>query len=462
MAQAIQERNTRSINATYTVKQQEAYTFLTDKVTTELVYGGAAGGAKSFLGCSWLILCCYLYPGSRWLMGRAVLKQLKQSTLLTLFEVCRKWGLRKDIDYKYNSLDGIITFIQTGSEIYLKDLAYYPSDPEYDSLGSTEFTGAFIDEASQITEKCKNVVRSRLRYKLDEYSIIPKLLMTCNPAKNFLYNEFYKPSKEGTLPAGKAFIGAKVQDNPYLPLSYIETLKTLDKNSQERLLYGNWEYDDDPSALMDYDSIMAIFTNEVEGQIPGKDNMGRPLPDTRKRYLVCDVARFGVDRTVITIWYGWECVRTYIYKHASTVTTAKYIKMHALEHGIPASQILIDEDGIGGGVKDQLYGTKGFIANKRPFHKQNYVNLKSQCAYALAKMVVERKIAVRMTDVMLKTGLVEELEQIKALHMDKDAKLAIVTKEAVKAALGRSPDLSDTLLMRMFFSFVPVARLTFV
>lgn len=459
----MQGQKTRTIDATYTIKQQEAFNYLNDSVTTELVYGGAAGGAKSFLGCSWLIICCYKYPGSRWLMGRAVLKQLKQSTLLTFLEVCKKWGLRKNIDYKYNPLEGVITFLQTGSEIYLKDLAFYPSDPEYDSLGSTEFTGAFIDEASQVTEKGKNVVRSRLRYNLDVYGIVPKLLMTCNPSKNFLYNEFYKPWKEGTLEVGKAFIGAKVQDNPYLPLSYIATLRTLDKNSQERLLHGNWEYDDDPSALMDYDSILALFTNNADKPDPDlKDDKGRPIPDTRPRYIVCDVARFGADRTIITVWYGWECVRVYAYKHASTKTTANNIKMHAMEHGVQASHILVDEDGIGGGVKDQLYGIKGFIANSRPFHKANYQNLKAQCAYALGKRVVERGMAVRIDDVQMKQSLIEELEQVKATRYEKDVKLAIVPKDKIKMLLKRSPDIGDCLIMRMYFSFAPVARLTFV
>ena len=49
------------------------------------------------------------------MMGRAVLKQLKQSTLLTFFDVCRRWRLRKDIDYVYNEQSGVIRFIQTGS-----------------------------------------------------------------------------------------------------------------------------------------------------------------------------------------------------------------------------------------------------------------------------------------------------------------------------------------------------------
>ncbi len=64
-------------------RQKEAFDILEDKQTTELFYGGGAGGGKSYLGCYWLISSCMRYPGTRWLMGRARLKSLKESTFLT-------------------------------------------------------------------------------------------------------------------------------------------------------------------------------------------------------------------------------------------------------------------------------------------------------------------------------------------------------------------------------------------
>lgn len=450
----------RNIDWQQTPKQALAFQLLSDMTTQELLFGGAAGGAKTFLGCAWLIVNCYRYPGSRWLMGRAVLKQLKQSTLITFFDVCRRWNIIKGRDYVYNAQEGIIRFTQTGSEIFLKDLAYYPSDPDYDSLGSTEYTGAFIDEASQIREKGKNVVRSRLRYMINEFKIIPKLLMTCNPTKNFLYTEFYKPWKDGTLPVGKMFIQSKVYDNPFLPEAYINTLRSLDKNSQERLLHGNWEYDDDPAALMDFDSITDIFI-EQDNYIPTYDIYKRLLPDSRKTYIVADIARFGVDRTVITVWKGLTCIYIRTYKKTSNPTVVNLIKEVATKYNVPASHILVDEDGIGGGVKDRMYGIKGFIARTRPFKKENYDSLKSQCAYMLAQKVNARELKVVAVSNDFKQLVIEELEQIKAKDIDKDGPMAIVSKDVVKAAIKRSPDISDCLLMRMYFELASMPRVTF-
>ena len=147
-----------------TVKQTIALDYLEDSTTTELCFGGGAGGGKSALSCYYLLKNCFKYPESRWLMGRAKLKTLKDTTLKTFFEVVKMQGLTTK-DYHYNDQSHQIT-IRNGSEIFLKDLFFYPADPDFDELGSLELTGAIIDEASQVTLKAKNIVKSRIRYKL--------------------------------------------------------------------------------------------------------------------------------------------------------------------------------------------------------------------------------------------------------------------------------------------------------
>jgi phage terminase large subunit len=234
------------------IKQEHAIWYLKDNVTNEVLYGGAAGGGKSALGCLWLMEMCQKYPGSRWLMGRAKLKALRQTTLKTFFELASKLNLKGQ--YFYHQGEQTIKWTN-GSEIILKDLFHYPSDPNFDSLGSLEICGAFVDECSQIEYKAWEIVKSRIRFKLDEFKIIPKMLGTCNPAKNWTYKEFYKPKRDNSLKPYRRFIAALPTDNPHLPESYLQTLLSLDKNSRERLYYGNWEYDDDPATLIDQDSI---------------------------------------------------------------------------------------------------------------------------------------------------------------------------------------------------------------
>jgi phage terminase large subunit len=191
--------------ASLTSKQGKALKYLTDKTTTEVLYGGAAGGGKSYLGCCYIIWLCTSYDGVRCLIGRSKLDTLKKTTLNTFFEVCKSWNIQANTHYRYNASTNVITFFN-GSEVILKDLFMYPSDRNFDSLGSLELTAAFIDECSQITEKAKQIVASRIRYKLDQYDLIPKILLTCNPSKEWVYSSFYKLHKENRLPKHRKFI----------------------------------------------------------------------------------------------------------------------------------------------------------------------------------------------------------------------------------------------------------------
>jgi len=85
-------------------------------------------------------------------------------------------------------------------------------------------------------------------------------------------------------------------------------------------------------------------------------------------------------------------------------------------------------------------------------NEYNYRNLKSQCYFLLAKYINEKKISC-FKDVRVETKqfIIEELEQVKRKNIDKDGKLEIVAKEDVKELLGRSPDFSDAMMMRMYF-----------
>lgn len=423
-------------------KQKNAVFYLKDNVTEEVLYGGAAGGGKSALGCLWLMEMCQKYPKSRWLMGRSKLKNLKETTLNTFFEVATQLGLMNQI--KFNDQKNII-YWDNGSEILLKDLFHYPSDPNFDSLGSLEITGAFIDECNQVAYHAWQIVKSRIRYKLKTFGLIPKMLGTCNPAKNWVYKEFYKPKRDNELPAFRKFIKALPSDNPHLHPSYIQSLLRLDKNSRERLYYGNWEYDDDPATLIDQDSISDYFNPEH-------------LKGEGQKYLTIDVARKGKDKTVFRIWHGWLCIKRYEILKSGIDEVVNKAKAIQREFVIPASNVIADEDGVGGGVVDYLR-CKGFVNNSSPIEikdgtqrvKPNFDNLKSQCSIKMAEKIVLREAGEKCDDANVKEITSQEMEQVKLKDIDKDGKQGIVPKDKVKEHIGRSPDEWDSIMMRYYF-----------
>lgn len=369
-------------------------------------------------------------------MGRSKLKTLKETTLNTFFEISSKLQLSNQ--FVYNDNKGIVNW-NNGSQIILKDLFFYPSDREFDSLGSLEITGGFIDEVSQLVKKAWDIAGSRCRYKLEEFDKIPKLLGSCNPSKGWVYKNYYAKHKAGVLEPTKAFIQALPTDNPYLPESYLQRLLALDDNSKQRLYYGNWEYDDDPSALIDFQKLSDIWTND--------------FVDSGEMYMSADVARLGKDSTVIGVWDGWRLTEIKKYDKLRTTEVSNIIRVLAKKHRIPISNIIVDEDGLGGGVVDQLR-CNGFVNNSKPIEtetgqEENFNNLKSQCYFRLADKINSSLLYICETEYA--DDIQEELEQVRQHNMDKDGKRAILPKDKVKENIGRSPDFSDMMAMRVWF-----------
>lgn len=425
--------------ATLTTKQGQALKHLTDDTTTELLYGGGAGGGKSYLGCAWIIWLCVKYDGVRCLIGRSKLDTLKKTTLKTFFEVCSAWNIQANIHYKYNAQTNIITFYN-GSEVILKDLFAYPSDKNFDSLGSLELTAVFVDECNQITEKAKQIVGSRIRYKLDEYGLIPKMLMTCNPSKEWVYTTFYKPYKDNVLPDYRKFIQSLLTDNRHVSKHYKNQLDKLDFVSKQRLLFGNWEYDDSEDKLIDYNAILGSF--ELE------DTQGGT------KYITADIARYGKDKTVIIYWNGLRAEQFKVLDSNSVTEAAEHIRTMQRTYGVLLGNIIVDDDGVGGGVKDILR-CKGFVNNSKALKGENYVNLKTQVYYAFSNALNKSEVYINCNNITHKNFIIQELEQVRRKNFDKDTKLQLISKDEVKLAIGRSPDFSDALAMRMYYELKP-------
>lgn len=420
------------------VKQTIAIDFLEDTDTNVILYGGGAGGGKSMLGAYWVLKQCLKYPNTRYVIGRSRLKNLKETTLRSLFEVCSMQGLTANVDFTYNETKSLITIHQTKSEILLKDLFHYPSDPNFDSLGSMEITGAFIDEATEITTTAYNVIQSRMRYNLDKHGLTPKLLMTCNPSKGWIYSEFYKKFKDGTLDDNKQFVQSLVTDNPNISKHYINQLRQLDVLSQKRLLFGDWEYSDDDTQLFSIDALNDMFTNEF-------------VSGVGQKYISVDVARYGRDQSVVCLWHDWRCEEIKTFDKNSIDELANIVDQLAKKHNVQRSNIVADSDGVGGGFVDMLKGCKSFVNNSKALDNENFRNLKTQCYYKFAQRVMNGQIFINTNNGELKNKIIMEFEMVKQHDIDKDNKLSITPKDKIKSLLGRSPDLSDALIMRYYF-----------
>lgn len=462
-------------------KQTTAWDLLenVDSPIDEEGYGGGAGGGKTKFGCYLAISLSDLFPESRGAIGRFELKNLKRTTLASFFEVAGELGLKqkerrvKDWDYDYNQQDGIIKF-RNKSEIYLIDTAPSPKDTEYTRFGSLELSWCWIDESNESPYKAIEILGTRVGRRnknprwtetlkiyfgrhdeKDGWVLKPIFLETFNPEKGHIYQRYWKPFKEAKMPSYRTFVRALASDNPFLPTAYIRSIMRKSKATIERLIYGNFDYDDDPTKIFNYDRLNDLFTNTHA--------------KTGQKFLTGDIAGKGKDKTVLYIWDGLRVI--YIYHE--DYTDQKQLRKRILElkekYQIPMSNILLDYDGIGVGIVDELE-CKGFQNNasaiassqeKTAGLKANFANLRSQCWILLSEYVNDAKIYIQCDDETVSTYIIEELDVIKELTNSNEEKRRVIPKgsngkdgeekETIKALLGRSPDFGDGLMMRMYF-----------
>lgn len=424
-------------------KQKDCVRAWLDPNISEIIYGGSKGSAKSFTGVSLIFGDAFINPETNYFIARKQLNDLRKFTIPSIHEVFKIWGITSDY-YQYNGQDNYFR-LHNESKVFLLDAAYQPSDPLYERFGSIQMTRGWIEEAGQFEEAAKNNLAASIgRWKNKECNLPGKLLQTCNPSKNYLYKD-YKNNKEGKLESWKRFIQALPSDNKMLQPGYLDNLnRTLTGNQKERLLKGNWEYDDDPATMIDYEKILEMFTNDFS-ELKGV------------KYITADVARFGSDKCVIGMWDGFRLIHIKTFAKSSITDSYDYIDRLRKDNTIPVGNILCDEDGVGGGLVDMLK-CKGFLNGSKPLKDEKYTNLQSQMAYKLAEQINKGKMFIDpkcLTDPTIKPAITEELEQLKRKDVDIDGnfKMGIVPKDDVKKLLGRSPDYRDMLLMRMWFEY---------
>lgn len=431
-------------------QQIEAARYWNDSVTEQILYGGAKGGGKSFLGAFLIFNDALIYPETHYFIARQELTDLRKFTIPTIYEVFNKLGLSIEDYAKFDGQYNIFT-LYNGSKVFLIACKEQPSDPLFERFGSMQMTKGWIEEGGEVSEAAKsNLWLSIGRWKNNEYKLKKKLLITANPKKGWMKREFI----DCELPPQRKFIKAFATDNSYLPKDYVETLKNeKDSVRRQRLFEGRWDYDEDQDSLVTYDALTDTFSNTIV-----KDN---------QKYLTVDVARSGRDSTVFGFWEGLELIRLDKFHKQDTFNTEQKIKDFAAIEHIPWSNIIIDEDGIGGGVVDHLSGVKGFVANSSPLPtlteissrikyiddfapKTNFKNLKTQCAFKLASLINEHKVSFVVPE--YRDLILEELSALlRHKDADKDGKLQIKPKDEVKIALGRSPDIGDSIIFRMWF-----------
>lgn len=240
------------------------------------------------------------------------------------------------------------------------------------------------------------------------------------------------------------FITGKLDENKILLESdpgYKGNLLQLDPSEQEQLLKGRWRsIGTDDRIMYEPRAIEDLFTNTF---VEGGD-----------KYLTCDIAMEGKDLFTVIFWDGWRAEKVYFYPKSKGDEVVGIIQSTAEKHGVPRRNISFDSLGVGNYLKGYLRTSYDFRSNGIPikvaYSKQNYKNLRAQCAYELRRYINDYSMYVN-AEGKVKEMVSEELRAILKSETLADGKLGIISSEDIKAAIGRSPDFFSSIIQRVVF-----------
>lgn len=463
-------------------KQEYCWKQLKNPDIYEILYGGGAGGSKTWTGATFFGMEGLTTEGMRMFAGRNTITNVEKSVLVTLKKVMKKYRI-PDEYWKYNAQKHYFEFPKTDSVIEFLDLQYAPSDPYYDDYGSLEYAAGWIEEAQQTHFNAYDTLSTRVgrQYELfykdlagklimsnGKPLVVKKLLLTANPKKNWLMRAFYMPNKEGVLPKTSLFLPVLAKENPLTPQSYLDTLDAIkDPVKKARLRDGIWEYEDAIYALFTYDKLAAMFNNTL-----------LPTIDSRA-VITVDPARKGKDRCIILVWLGLTVVAVWIADKCDVSQIVEQIKTLQSRYNVANESVVVDENGVGGGVADYIKGCYEYLGNSDALVAKDEVSpfkdLRVQCFWKASEMVSNGKVGfARNFEVgtfgittyqehYTRTNIVnmirEELEVIEKTSEDDDKKIKITRKDAMRNTLARSPDFADAFSER-FVLLADLRKLT--
>lgn len=266
-----------------------------ESTASEVLFGGAAGGGKSYGQTVDAFLFALKYPGSKQLLLRRTFAELDKSLIRTVLS----WYPRAI--FSYNSSAHVGRF-SNGSCI---DFGYCATENDVYQYQSAEYDVIRFDELTHFTEAQYVYLISRVR---GANGFPKQIKSSTNPGgvgHQWVKSRFVDPSPPNEEFVGddgmsRIFIPSLLDDNTFLMKSdpqYKARLEALPERDKKALLYGDWN----------------IFDGQYFPEFSRDVHVSRPFPIPKewRRYRAFD---YGLDR-LACYWIAIDSARTvYVYK----------------------------------------------------------------------------------------------------------------------------------------------------
>jgi hypothetical protein len=332
--------------------------------------------------------------------------------------------------YNFNESNLIIT-CPNGAEIHFK------SADNPDNLYGEDVYACVFDEAPRAKEEAWFALRSTLT----------ATEAPCKLIGNFggISNWVHKLKEKSKSDKNYAYFKVTCWDAIRAGILSEDEVLQAKKDLPEKIFKELYEAEasEDDGQLINNQSIVKVFSNtHIQSGV---------------KYITADIARLGKDKTIIFVWDGFRVIEVKEYDISRIDFIVNEIKTLQIKYNINDNNIIVDEDGVGGGVVDYLR-CNGFVNNSVPIKvngvKDNFASLKDQCYYYLAEAINRNEIYIDC-DEKIQRHLTQELEMVRLPKEIDTSRIRLMSKDEIKKRIGRSPDYSDALMMRIWFSVNP-------
>lgn len=266
-----------------------------EATASEVLFGGAAGGGKSYGQTVDAFLFALKYPGSKQLILRRTFSELDKSIIRTVLS----WYPRHIFSYNSSSHTGRFT---NGSCL---DFGYCASENDVYQYQSAEYDVIRFDELTHFTEAQYIYLISRVR---GANGFPKQIKSSTNPGS--VGHQWVKERFVDAAPPNAEFIGkdgmtrifipSLLDDNTFLMSGdpdYKKRLEALPERDKKALLYGDWN----------------IFDGQYFTEFSRDTHVCDPFPldPSWRRYRAFD---YGLDR-LACYWIAVDSLRNvYVYK----------------------------------------------------------------------------------------------------------------------------------------------------
>jgi phage terminase large subunit len=377
------------------------------------VLEGGRGGGKSH-GVAEYFLALGMSDKYRFLCTREIQKSIKDSVYQLLSDKIREYNLPYEV-----KREGISCPL-TGSEFFFHGL----QDRTSPSLKS--FEGAdwcWVEEAQAISKKSLDILIPTIRKPGSKIVFTMNRLEESDP----VYEKFCVIPTDDVL-----HIYINYYDNHHCP----EKLKQEAERCKE-IAYSDYLHIWEGQPMVQGD-------NKILSLAKVKQAMERTIEPEGGVHCGIDVARFGDDRTVITVRKGLTMLDMQTFTKLRTYETAN----HAIDMTRGYQDVLykVDDTGVGGGVTDELVRKELLVLpvnnGQKALDPDKYPN-------AISEMWFQFRDNLDRYDLIQDQELLRELTG-REYSFDNQARRRVEQKDKFKERYGRSPDKADSVLLAFY------------